>query len=49
MNTLNNLQTYIEKKGILYVVTFKRKYIDIVNSSNLFLSDFEEMKGCYIV
>ena len=31
---------------MLRVVIYKRKYIDIVNSSNFFLSEFEEMKNC---
>ena len=34
------------KKERLHVYTYKRKYIDIVNSSILFLLDPEEMKSC---
>ena len=41
-----NLHIYIEKITILHVVTYKWKYINIVNSSDLFLSELEEMKSC---
>ena len=41
-----NLHVYIEKKEVLHVVTYKGKYINIVNSSNFFLSELEEMKIC---
>ena len=34
------------KREKLQVYTYKRKYIDIVNSSILFLLDPEEMKNC---
>ena len=45
-NTLYNLYIYIEKNEILNVVTYKWKYINIVNSSKFFLSELEEMKSC---
>ena len=44
--TLYNRHIYIEENNILHVVTYKRRYIDIVNSSNFFLSELEEMKSC---
>ena len=46
MKTLYNLHSYIEKKGQLNAVTYKWKYRDIVNSSNLLLPELEEMKSC---
>ena len=47
MNKLQNLHIYLEKKEILHLVfTYKWKYFDIVNSSNFFLSKFEEMQFC---
>ena len=46
MNTWYNLHVYIERNEILHVVTYNRKYIKIVNSSNFFLWELEEMKSC---
>ena len=44
--TLYNLHIYIKEKKLLHVVTFRRKYINNMNSSILFLSELEEMKTC---
>ena len=41
-----NMRIYIEKNEILHVVTYKWKYINILNSSIPFLSELEEMKSC---
>ena len=30
----------------LQVITYKREYINIMNSCNFFLSEFEDMKRC---
>ena len=43
--TLLNLHIYIGDNKLLQVVTFKWEYINIVNSSNCFLTEFEEMKN----
>ena len=44
-NKTAHSQTKVEK---LHVLTYKREYINIVNSCNLFLSKLEEMKSCII-
>ena len=44
--TLYNLHVYIRKIAKLQVITYEWKYINIVNSYNFFLSEFEEMKSC---
>ena len=41
-----NLHIYIEKFDLLLVVTYKWKYIDIVNSSNFFFTELEKTKSC---
>ena len=46
MNTLYNLQIYIERFKILHVFTYKWKYFNIVKSNIFFLSEIGEMKGC---
>ena len=40
-----NLHIY-KKIRKLHVITYEWKYINIVNSCNFFLSEFEEMKSC---
>ena len=37
---------YIEEKKLLFVETYDRKYINIVNCRNFFLTEVEEMKSC---
>ena len=44
--TLYNLHNYNRKIGKIHVITYGRKYINIVNSCNFFLSEFQEMKSC---
>ena len=46
INTLYNLHIYIEENEKLHVVAYQWKYIDILNSSNFFLSELEEKKSC---
>ena len=41
-----NLHMYIREIEKLNVITYEWKYINIVNSGNFFLSEFEEMKSC---
>ena len=41
-----NLYTYIIKVALLHLLTYRWKYINIVSSSNSFLSEFQKMKGC---
>ena len=41
-----NLHIYKRKIEKLHVITYEWKYINIVNSCNCFLSEFEEMKSC---
>ena len=43
---LHNLHIYIREIERLHVITYKGNYINIVNSCNFFLSEFEEMKSC---
>ena len=43
---MNNLHILIRESGKILVITFEWKYINIVNSCNFFLSDFEKMKSC---
>ena len=45
-NKLNNQHVNNEKNEVSPVVTHKGKYINNVNCSNFFLSEFEEMKSC---
>ena len=40
------LHLYIEKNERLHVVNDERKYNDIVNSSNSFFLELEELKSC---
>ena len=40
------LDIYIKEIGKLQVITYERKYINIVNSYNFFFSEIEEMKSC---
>ena len=44
--TLYNLQICIGENAKLHVITDEWKYINIVNSCNFFLLEFEEMKSC---
>ena len=41
-----SLHLYIRENAKLHVVTYEWKYINIVNSCNFFLSEFEEMRSC---
>ena len=41
-----NLHIYLREYEKLNVITYEWKYINIVNSCNFFLSEFEEMKSC---
>ena len=41
-----NLHIYVMKTENLHVITYERRYINIVNSCNFFLSEFEEIKSC---
>ena len=41
--TWQKLHIYIQE---LHVITYKRKYVNIVNSCNFLLSKLEEMKSC---
>ena len=41
-----NLHIYITEIEKLHVITYEWKYINIVNFSNSFLLEFEEMKSC---
>ena len=43
---LYNLHIHIEEDKFFHIVNFKRKYILIMNSSNFFLAELEEMKSC---
>ena len=48
--TFYNLHIYIREAKKLHLITYERKYINILSSCNVFLSDFEEMKSCtYLV
>ena len=40
------MHIYNRKIGKLHVITYEWKYVNIVNSCNFFLSEFEEMKSC---
>ena len=44
--TLYNLHVYIENFEIILVATYKWYYNNIVNSSDFFLWELEEMKSC---
>ena len=41
-----NLHIYIREIEKLHVITYEWKYINIVNSSNFFLSESEVMESC---
>ena len=45
-NTLYNQHFHIGAFKLLHVVTYKWKYINIVNSSTSILSQLKEMKSC---
>ena len=40
------MHIYIREVEILQTITFERKYFNIMNSSNFFSSEFEQMKSC---
>ena len=41
-----NLHIYNKKIGKLHVITYEWEYINIVNSCDFFLLEFEDMKSC---
>ena len=42
------MHIYIRETETLHVITFEWKYINIVNSCNFCLSEFEEKESCII-
>ena len=44
--TLYNLHIYIRENEKLHVITCEWKYINILNSCNIFLFFFEGMQSC---
>ena len=46
INTFDNLHIYFRENETKHLFTYKWKYINIVNSSNFFLSAFEEIESC---
>ena len=44
--TFYNLNIYIEKNQLFYVLTFEGNYNNILNSNKVFLAKFEEMRSC---